>query len=115
SGLLHRLDDLAGHGADIGPPVTADLGLVAYPAKGHADELAAGGLGDRLAERGLADTRRADEAEDGSLELAGPGLHRQVLDDPLLDLLQPVVSLVQHLLGVVEIPLDLALLAPGQR
>ena len=31
--LLHRLDDLAGHRADIGPPVTADLGLVTHAAQ----------------------------------------------------------------------------------
>jgi hypothetical protein len=62
--LLHRLDDLAGHRADIGAAVAADLGLVAHAAQRHAHELAAGRLGDRLAERGLADAGRADEAQD---------------------------------------------------
>jgi hypothetical protein len=38
--LLHRLDDLAGHRADIGAPVTADLGFVAHAAKRHAHEFA---------------------------------------------------------------------------
>jgi hypothetical protein len=97
--LLQRLDDLAGHRADIGPAVTADLGLVSHAAQRHADELAAGRLGDRLAERGLADARRADEAEDRALELAGARLHREVLDDALLDLLEAVVVVVQHFLA----------------
>jgi len=32
--------DLAGHGANIGSPVTADLGFVTDPAKRHLDKLA---------------------------------------------------------------------------
>ena len=97
--LAHRLDDLAGHRADIGAPVAADLRLVADAAERHAHELAAGRLGDRLAERGLADAGRTDEAEDRTLQLVGAALHREVLDDALLDLLQAVVIGVQHLLG----------------
>ena len=68
--LLHALDDLAGHRADIGAAVAADLGLVAHAAQRHAHELAARRPRDRLAERGLADAGRADEAEDRALELA---------------------------------------------
>ena len=68
--LLHPLDDLAGEGADVGPAVAADLGLVAHAAEGEADELAPGGAGDRLGERRLADARRADEAEDRALRSA---------------------------------------------
>ena len=39
--LLHALDDLAGHRADIGAPVAADLRLVAHAAQRHAHEVAA--------------------------------------------------------------------------
>jgi len=42
---------------DVGAPVATDLGLVAHAAERHAHELAPGGAGDRLAERGLADAR----------------------------------------------------------
>ena len=55
-----------GLGADVGAAVAADLGLVAHAAEGDADELAAEGAGDRLAERRLADAGRADEGEDGA-------------------------------------------------
>ena len=65
--LFHRLNDLAGKGADVGATMAADFGFVAHAAERHADELAAGGLGDGHAERGLADTRRSDKAEDGTL------------------------------------------------
>src|SRR3954451_21255899 len=60
--LLYRLDDLAGYGADIGAPVSADFRFVAYAAEAHADELAACRARDRLAARGFADTGRSDEA-----------------------------------------------------
>ena len=33
-GLFHRLDDLAGHRADVGAAVAADLGLVTHAAEG---------------------------------------------------------------------------------
>src|SRR5690606_42163972 len=81
--LLERLDDLARHGADIGAAVTADLGFVTDATERHAHELAAGRLGDRLAQRGLADARRTDEAEDRALERAGTRLHGQILKDAL--------------------------------
>src|SRR6266699_5773937 len=35
-GLAHRFDDLARHRADIGPPMPADLRLVAHAAERHA-------------------------------------------------------------------------------
>ena len=114
-GLAHRLDDLAGHRADIGAPVAADLGLVAHAAERHAHELAAGRLRDRLAERGLADAGRADQAQDRPGQLVGALLHREILDDALLDLLQAVVIVIENLLGSDEILLDLGLLVPRDR
>ena len=111
-GLLHALDDLARHRADIGAAVAADLGLVAHPAERHADEVAPRRTGDRLAERGLADAGRADQAEDRALHLAHALLHGEIFDDSLLDLLQPVMVLVQHALGAAEVALDLGALFP---
>jgi hypothetical protein len=67
---------------------------------------------DALAERGLADARRAHQAQDRTLELLHPLLHGQVLDDALLDLVEPEVVLVQDLLGAREVVLDLGALAP---
>ena len=102
-GLAHRLDDLAGHRADIGPPVAADLGLVAHAAERDAHELAAGRLGDRFAERGFADARRADEAEDRPSQLVGALLHGEIFDDAFLDLLQAVMIDVEDLLGELQV------------
>jgi hypothetical protein len=58
--------------------------------------------GDRLAERSLADARRADEAQDRRLDLVDALLHREVLEDAFLDLLEAVVILVEHLLGIAD-------------
>ncbi len=67
AGLLHHLDDLAGQRADVGAAMSAHFGFIAHAAQRHANELAASGLGDAHAERGLADARRSDEAEDRAL------------------------------------------------
>ncbi len=93
--------------------MAADLGFVAHAAERHAHELAIGRARDRLPERGLADAGRPDQAQDRRLQLVDALLHGEVLDDALLDLLEPVVVCVQHLLGSREILADLALLLHG--
>ena len=113
--LLHRLDDPPRHGTDIGPAVAANLGLVPYAAQRHAHKIASGRLGDRPAQRGLAHTRRPDEAEDRPLQLLGPRLHGQMLQDPFLDLLQTVMVVIEHRFGAREIILETLALAPRYR
>ena len=95
--------------------MAADLGLVPHPAQGDAHEAAAHGAGDGLAERGLAHAGRTHEAEDGAADLVDQLLHGQVLEDPLLGLLQPVVILVEDPLGLGDLQLVLGLLVPGER
>ena len=103
AGLVDALDDAARHGADVRPAVAADLGLVAHAAEREPHELAVEGPGDRSAERGLADARRSDEAEDRPLETLLQGVDREELEDPLLDLLDVVVVLVQDLAGPLDV------------
>ena len=112
--LGQALQHLARHRADVGAAVATDLGLVAHAAERHAHELAPGRARHALAERGLADARRPDEAQDRRLDLVDALLHREVLEDAVLDLVQPVVVLVEHLLGEGEVVLDLGLLRPRQ-
>src|ERR1700739_4842523 len=90
--------------ADVGAPVTADLRLVPDAAERDPDELAVHRPGDRLAERRLADAGRADEREHGTgtpaaddpeATVAAPLAHRQVLDDPVLDVVEPGVVLIE--------------------
>ena len=91
AGLLHRLDDLAGQRADVSAAMAANLRLIAHAAQRHADKLAAGGLGDRHAERGLAHARRSDEAENRALRILHQLAHGEKLEDALLDLFEAVV------------------------
>ena len=91
-----------------------DLCFVPYAAERLAHEFAARSLGDALAERGLADPGRADEAQDRPLQLARARLDREIFDNPVLDLLKPVMVRIKDLLRFADVLLNLALLAPGQ-
>ena len=95
--------------------MTADLGFVTHAAERHANEVAAGGLGDGLAERGFTDARRTDEAEDGPANLVATRLHGEVFEDAFLHLLEAVVIGIENVLRVLEIAHDFLLAAPGQR
>ena len=86
--------------------------LVTHAAQTHAHELAVGRASDRLSERGLAYAGRTNEAQNRCLQTIDSLLHGQILDDALLDLLQPIVVRVQHFDRVGEILVDLALLLP---
>src|ERR1700680_3790243 len=92
-----------------------DLGLIVYAAERDPHEVAAGRLRDRLAERGLADARRTDQAQDRPGQPVGVRLDGEIFDDALLDLLDPVMVVVEDLLGVDEIVIDLRLLIPRDR
>ena len=93
-----------GQRADVGAPVAADLGLVVDAAEAHADELAAHRPGDALAERGLADAGRARRSSRIGLRIvSASAAHREVLEDPLLDLLEAVVVLVEDRARLLDV------------
>ena len=116
-GALDALDDLAGQRADVGAPMATDLRLVSNAAQRDTHELASHRLGDRPAQRGLADSGRSGKAEDRLtrravlLELADG----QILQDAVLDLLQAVVVRVQHLFDRRDVEIVLAGDLPGHR
>ncbi len=110
--------------------MAANLGLVVDAAQRHAHELAPERARDGVAQRGLANAGRPDEAENrlaagrrarpGSAGLAAlPVLlelaHREVLEDAVLDLLQVVVVLVEHGARVGDVDLLAGTDIPGQR
>ncbi len=113
AGLLHHLDDLAGERADVGAAVAADLGLVADAAERQAHELAVHGAGDRLGERGLAHAGRPGEGQDRGLGLLDERADGEELQDAVLELVEPVVVLVEDLLGALEVAALAGLLVPG--
>ena len=117
-----RAHDPARKCADVGAAVTADLGLVAHAAQRHAHELASKRAGNRLADRCLADAGRADEGEDrtrasvvSDVTVGAQLPHRQVLDDPFLDVLETGVVGVEHLARIHRVELVLGALRPRHR
>ena len=114
-GLLHHLDDLAGEGADVGAAVAADFRFVADAAERQPHELAVHRAGDRLGQRGLADSGRSGEGEDGRLRLLDQRADREELEDALLDLVETVMILVEDLFGALQVAALAALLVPRHR
>ena len=94
--------------------MAADFGFVVHAAQGNANELAAQGAGDGLAQRGLAHSRRSDETEDGPLQVALQLEDGQVFEHALLDFFQVVVVFIQDLLGALDVHLLRARLRPRQ-
>ena len=114
AGLADRLDDVARQRADIGAPMAADLRLVVHAAEAQAHEFAPGRARDALAERGLADARRSDEAEDRALAVGLELAHREIFEDAPLDLGQPVMILVQDAARFGDVDVVGVELRPGQ-
>ena len=94
--------------------MAADLGLVVHAAQADPDEFAVHGPRDGLAKRGLADAGRADEAEDRRLALGRQLAHGKIFDDPPLDLVEPVMVLVENAARFGEIDRLLRRQGPGQ-
>ena len=83
--------------------MAAQFRFVVQAAEAHALELPPHGAGDGLAERRLADARRADEAKQGCLGFGIELQHRQRLENAFLDVVEAEVVLVEHGLRVTEI------------
>ena len=95
--------------------MSADLGLVPHAAQRHAHEFATRGLGNRAAKRRLADAGRSDEAQDRSGQLVRALLHGQIFKNAFLDLVEPEMIEIEHVLGSLEILAHLGTLAPWNR
>ena len=114
AGLAQLLRHDAGQRTDVGAAMAADLRLVVDAAQARAHELQAERARDALAERGLAHAGRADEAQDRAAALRVELAHGQVLEDPLLDLGQAEVVLVENLPGARNVDRLGIELRPGQ-
>jgi hypothetical protein len=84
-------------------------------AEAHALELDSERARDALAERGLADAGRADEAQDRAAALRVELAHGQVLDDALLDLVEPVVIRVEDVARTLDVDVLGVEFRPRQR
>ena len=95
--------------------MAADLGLVMHAAEADALELEAEGARNALAERGLADAGRTDEAQDRAAALGVELAHREKLEDASLDAVEPVVVGLEHSARVRHVVLLRVELRPGER
>ena len=92
----HPLEHPPRQGTHVGAPVTPDFGLVSDAPQADAEEFPAEGRGDTAAERGLADPGWTNQAEDGSLQLTDERQDRDMVEDAILHLSQPVVGLIER-------------------
>ena len=93
--------------------MAADFGFVVYAAERDAVKVAAGRLGDGFAERGFADTGRADEADDRAFAVFVAFLYGEVVKDALFDVFEAVVVALQDFFGAGDVVLAAAALGPG--
>lgn len=80
--------------------MTLDLGNIGQAANREPEELSLQGPGNRLPNRRLSNTRRSDETDDLALYSSTKLPDCQKLQDPVLDILQSVVVLIQDVLGI---------------
>ena len=108
------VDDSAGHCADIGFSVAADLRLIADTAERHTDIVSAERPCNRLCNGGFTDTGRSDKADDlpGELRLKRMNAHR--LKHTLFHAFEPVMLAVEQRLRFFDIELFLCIHAPRQ-
>ena len=114
AGLFHALNHAARERTDIGPAMAADLRFIAHAAQADADELAPQRAGDRLAQRGLADARRADETEDRALHLFFQLSDGEILENAFFDFFEVVVIFVEDLVRGFEVQIVFRFLGPRQ-
>ena len=100
AGFFQRLDQFAGHGADVGTAMPLDFRFVAHAAQAEAVELAIQGIGDGLANAGFADPWRTHQQNDGAFHFATQGAHGEKLDDAVFHIIQPAVVFAEHCLGM---------------
>ena len=113
AGFFQRLDQFAGHGADVGAPMPLDFRLVTHAAQTEAVELAIQRIGDGFANAGFAHPGRAHQQNDGTLHFAPQGAHGEELDDAVFHIIQPAVVFAEHCLGMAQVQIVIAVLAPG--
>ena len=87
----------------------------AAPIYREAEELAVERLGDRAADRGLADAWRADEAHDLPLRRADERADGDELEDALLDVFEPVVVFGEDAVCVAQVVVLLRVHPPWER
>ena len=112
---MNALDDPPRQRANVCATMSADFRLVVNAAQTHSNKFAAQSSGDGFSERGFTDARRADKAENWALRVFLQLAYGEVLDNALLDFLEPVMIFVEDLLGLFQIEIVFRRFRPRQR
>ena len=100
---LNALDNLSGHGPNIGPAMTANFGLIPHSPQRGAHKLSASRPGDGTSEGCLPNPRRPHETKNRSLELLNQLVNCEILQNALFGLLQPIMIIIENFLRLREV------------
>ena len=103
SAALNALHDPARHGSDIGPPVSANLRLIPDAAQTDSCVGPSKGSGNALSDTCLSGSRCTGKQKDRAGLFLVQEHNGNLLDNPLLDLLQAVVVFIQNPLCLIQI------------
>src|SRR5690349_2671346 len=93
--------------------MTSNFGFDMHATQAHPLELNSERTRDALTERGLADARGPDETQDRTAAFRIELAHREVLENAPLDLIQPVVILIEHASRTLDVDRLVVELRPG--
>mmetsp|Transcript_12113 Transcript_12113/g.50975 ORF Transcript_12113/g.50975 Transcript_12113/m.50975 type:complete len:324 (-) Transcript_12113:2064-3035(-) len=111
-GVREAVYHLAGHRTDVGTPVALQLVRVVKPTDGHACVGPPDRARNRAPNGGLADARRPHEQYDLALHRPTQAPHGDELEDAVLDVLEAVVILLEHLVRVDDVKVVVGKRAP---
>ena len=83
--------------------MSANFRFIVHAAQAHAPELEPDRLGNALTERGLAYAGGTDEAENGTAALRVQFSNGEEFQYPALDLLEPIVIVVEYLARLLDV------------
>ena len=108
------LDDPSRHGSHVCSPVPPYLSFVPDATERDSDKFPSQCPCYGPAQRRLPHSRRTNKTQDRTLYRLRELPHTQVLEDPLFDLIQAVVILIQDRLGALEIQIVFSRFVPRE-
>ena len=103
SSLLKVLNDTSGHRTNVGTTMATYLRLIMKTAQRNSDILTVQSFCNRFSQRSLTNSRRSIQTDNGWLHITFQFQHRQMFNDALFHLLQPVVIAIQDFLCILRL------------
>ena len=100
---FHGFDDLSGQGANVRAAMAFDFRFVTHAAEGETEEFPSDRFRNAVAERGLADAGRADEADDGAVDFAFEFRDTDEFENPFFDVFEAEMVAIENAAGDFDI------------